>query len=136
MKYIALFVASALMAASKMTAPDLIALAKKDPQSAQFREALIESLGAKAISEGTAILGEGTDFIWAVRNARHPQLLIDDNIGPKMLRLEGTDIWYATGAMDTGRSHSFAYKVNGSIFAGKNDIPVFGPDSYTRPCVP
>jgi len=142
MKFLLLTIASLLLASpgifaqGKLSAPDLIAMAKNSPQSPAFRESLVNTLGAKAISEGTAALGEGTDFIWAVRNARHPQLLIDDNIGPKMLRLEGTDIWYATGTMDTGRSHAFAYKVNGSVFGGKNDIPVFGPDSYTHAGVP
>ena len=124
------------MAAPKLSAPELIALAKRDPQSAQFREALSATLTDKAIDSGTAALGEGLDFIWAVKCASEPLLLIDDNPGPKMRRVEGSDLWYATGAMDTGLSHSFAYKINGAKFGGRNDVAVYGPDSYSKPGVP
>ena len=136
MKFVALFVASALIAAPKMSAPELIALAKKDPQSAIFREALSASLTDKAIDSGTAVLGEGTDFIWAVKSASEPTLTIDDNPGPRMWRVERSELWYATGAMDAGLSHSFSYKINGAKFGGRNDVAAYGPDSYSRPGVP
>ena len=136
MKYFAVLMASVLMAAPKLSAPELIALAKRDPQSAQFREALSATLTDKAIDSGTATLGEGLDFIWAVKSASEPLLLIDDNPGPKMRRVEGSDLWYATGAMDTGLSHFFAYKINGAKFGGRNDVAVYGPDSYSKPGVP
>ena len=136
MKYLVILIAGALVAAPKMSAPDLIALAKKDPQSAQFREALSATLTDKAIDSGTAVLGEGTDFIWAVKSGSEPSLRIDDNPGPRMWRVEGSDLWYATGTMDTGHSHSFSYKINGAKFGGRNDVAVYGPDSYAKPGVP
>src|SRR5258708_22635899 len=136
MKYIALLIAGALMAATKMSAPELIALAKKDPQSAQFREGLGASLGAAEMKKGTAAIGEGTDFVWAIDTASEPALLIDGHAGPKMRRIEGSDIWYATGSMDSGISHSFAYRIGGAKFGGRTDVAVYGPDSYTKPGVP
>ncbi len=141
MMYLALLMASTIltapaMLAAKMSAPELIALAKKDPQSTEFKTALTDTLGAKPIAERTAILGEGTDFIWAATSSIEPALLIDDNPGPKMLRLEKSDIWFATGTMDTGISHTFAYKINGMKVGGKSDVVVYGPDSYTKPGVP
>ncbi len=136
MKYLVILLAGALMAAPKMSAPDLIALAKKDPQSAQFREALSATLTDKALAAGTAVLGEGTDFIWAVKSSSKPSLLIDDNHGPRMWRVDGSDLWYATGAMDAGLSHSFSYKIDGAKFGGRNDVAAYGPDSYAKPGVP
>ena len=38
--------------------------------------------------------------------------------------------------METGRSHNFAYEVDGKPFGGKTDIPAWPPDAYPQAGVP
>jgi hypothetical protein len=50
----------------------LIDLSKK-PDAPEFKDALVKALHDNALDNGTAWMGEGTDFVWAVRTpGAHP----------------------------------------------------------------
>jgi enterochelin esterase family protein len=111
-------------------------MARKGAHSAQFREALVETLGDTNIKKGTAVLGEGPDFLWAVESEKTPVLYVDDEPAGPMKRLNGSNVWFHQGQLATGTSHLFYYLIDGARFGGKTDVAAYTPDSYTRPGVP
>jgi len=128
------FIAPAI-AAEKMTAPQLIDLAKSN--SANLREAITATFDARDLKEGTAWTGHGPDFFFATQAPSQPSLVIDEAPGPAMQHLAGSDLWYAAARIEpVGRLHSFHYMINGAAFGGKLDLPAFGPLSYLQPGVP
>jgi enterochelin esterase family protein len=129
-----LMLAAPAAAADTMTAPQLIALAHRDP--ARLHAALVATLTADAMKKGTAVLGRGEDFIFAVDAATRPALLFDDGPGPLMHKIAGTATWYGIGKLAVGTSHGFLYKIAGKPFGGSRDVPAYGPDSYLKPGVP
>jgi len=128
------FIAPAI-AAEKMTAPQLIDLAKSN--SANLREAITATFDARDLKEGTAWTDHGPDFFFATQAPSQPSLVIDEAPGPAMQHLAGSDLWYAAARIEpVGRLHSFHYMINGATFGGKLDLPAFGPLSYLQPGVP
>jgi enterochelin esterase family protein len=128
------FIAPAI-AAEKMTAPQLIDLAKSN--SANLREAITATFDARDLKEGTAWTGHGPDFFFATQAPSQPSLVIDEAPGPAMQHLAGSDLWYAAARIEpVGRLHSFHYMINGAAFGGKLDVPAFGVLSYVQPGVP
>lgn len=130
-----LVLAASAAAADKVPNAQLIKMAKKDPRSASFREALLATAGAGEIQKGTAFAGEGPDFLFAVESASKPQIVIDDKPGPAMTRIGG-NLWLAQAPLRTGHSHTFHYIVDGARFGGNLNVPAFGPDSYQKPGIP
>ena len=63
------FIAPAI-AAEKMTAPQLIDLAKSN--SADLREAITATFDARDLKEGTAWTGHGPDFFFATQAPSQP----------------------------------------------------------------
>jgi enterochelin esterase-like enzyme len=110
--------------------PDLVKQARGNPT--EFRK----SLGDEALKKGTAWVGNGPDFLFAVEAEKTPALFINDEPGPRMAKGREASIWYATSKLATGRTHNFHYEVDGKRFGGMNDVPAFGPYSYARPEVP
>ncbi|MEP6714966.1 MAG: alpha/beta hydrolase-fold protein [Terriglobia bacterium] len=141
--------AAASFAADNVTARSLTDLSKK-PNAPEFKDALVKALTDRALDGGTAWMGEGPDFIWAVRTpGANPSLEVDGKPRPAMKKIAGTDIWFATGTVTpVGKLHFFEYKVNGRHFGGSaqqaanpdtmktTEFPAFGPDSYSHPGVP
>lgn len=125
---------ASVSAADTMTAPQLIDLARQHP--AELREALVATLTAEAIAKGTAVVGEGEHFVWAVDAATQPTLLLDDAPGPAMHKIAGSNTWYAVGTYAVGTSHTFVYTVAGKAFGGSKNVPAYGPESYIKPGVP
>jgi len=121
--------------ASKPTAADLIQLAQSnDPR---LREAIAAAFDPKSLKDGTAWLGHGPDFFFAVETAAKPELWIDVAAGPSLRKLTNADLWYAPARIEpVGKLHSFYYLVNGVRFGGRLDVPAFGPLSYLQPGVP
>jgi enterochelin esterase family protein len=113
---------------------DLWKLAKG--RSAKLKDALPAAMGEENLKKGTAVLAEGPDFIFAVETNASPALFINDDAGPKMGRLPGSDIWVATASLRTGRTHNFHYVINGQNSGGKENVIAFGPYSYPKPGVP
>jgi len=125
----------AVFGAESLTAPQLMEMARQDGKSEKFAGVLRASLGETEIAKGTAVLGEGADFIWAVGSEKLPALYVDGQPLGKMQR-GAKNLWYYTGKLKTGTSHEFHYIVDGKRFGGRNDVPAYGPDSYERPGVP
>jgi enterochelin esterase-like enzyme len=122
-----------LMAADKLSAPDLVAMAQS--HNPGLGAAIAATFDPKDLKEGTAWLGHGQDYFFAVETTSAPQLVIDDASGP-MESLPGTDIWYASANLEpVGPLHQFHYVVNGANFGGSLDIPAFGPMAYPQPGV-
>ncbi len=125
-----------VLAADKLPAPRLIEMARQSADSPDFRDSLIVSLGDAEIKKGSAVYGEGPDFIWAVESRVPPTLVVDDRPAVPMRQIAGSPLWFALGKLETGTSHMFHYQVNGGVFGGKNDVPAYLPESYQHAGVP
>jgi enterochelin esterase family protein len=122
-------------AAEKLNATQLIELANSN--SPGLQDAIRASFEAKALREGTAWAGRGPDFFFATEAASEPALVIDDAPGRRMQSVAGSELWYTVARMAAaGKLHAFHYLVNGQVFGGSLDLPVFGPLSYLQPGVP
>jgi enterochelin esterase-like enzyme len=129
------FLASPGIADDKLTATQLAALAKS--KSPNLREAIVASMDAKALKEGTAWLGRGSDFFFVIETASEPTLVLDNTAGLKMERVAGSDFWYvAVQIPGVGKLHSFQYLIDGKKFGGSLNLPSFGALSYLQPGVP
>lgn len=124
-----------LWAADKLTAPQLIELARSN--RAGLRDAVSATFDPKDLKAGTAWIGHGPQFFFATEAPSQPELFIDDAPGPRMQPIEGSALWYAPATIaQAGTLHAFYYKVNGAKFGGRLDVPAFGPLSYLPPGVP
>jgi enterochelin esterase-like enzyme len=133
--FVLLCVTAVAAAAEKMSAPQLIDLAKSG--SPGLRNGIADSFDAKDLRDGTAWAGRGPDFFFAVETQAQPALVIDQAPGPPMQHLAGSDQWYAAAHIEpVGRLHSFHYMINGTAFGGRLDLPAFGPLSYLQPGAP
>ena len=122
-------------AEEKLTATQLIVLAKSN--SPGLRDGIVASMDGKALKEGTAWLGRGPDFFFAIEGTSEPTLLIDDSPGPKMAHIPDSNLWYATARIEeVGKLHSFRYLLDGKKFGGSLNLPAFGPLSYLAEGVP
>jgi len=132
---VALLFATSTFAAEKSTAAQLIELAKSN--SPAFKDAITNTLDAKELKDGTAWMGHGPDFFFAIEAAAKPTLVIDGNPGSQMQSLSGTSLWYGSAHIEpVGRLHSFSYVINGAKFGGRLDLPAFTPLSYQQPGIP
>jgi enterochelin esterase-like enzyme len=123
--------------ALERTAMDrLLQLARSQPNSPAFREALVKGLGEAEIKKGEAFNSNGPDFIFAVETAKQPTLILDDKPAGAMRRSAGSDLWFYTGQLAQGISHRFHYLIDGARFGGSYDVPAYTPDSYARSGVP
>lgn len=122
-------------AAEKSSAPQLIELARSN--AAGLGEAITATFDAKELKEGTAWVGRGADFFFAVEAPSQPSLVIDGAPGPPPRKLTGSDLWFASARIEQlGRLHAFHYLLDGNKFGGRLDLPAFGPSSYLQPGVP
>src|SRR6266567_8980034 len=96
--------------AQKRSAPELISLAAA--HSPELRAAIEASFNTKDLKDGTAWLGRGPEFFFAIEAASAPSLLIDDAAVPAMTQIAGTQLWYASAHVEpVGRLHAFHYLV-------------------------
>ncbi len=128
--------ASGATSAEKTPAPKLIAMAAHEATSPAFRQALTDTLGADEMKKGTAFIGEGADFLWAVESAVTPWLVVDEKPQVAMKRIKPTNLWFATGKLAVYAPHGFHYMVAGKKFGGSLNVTAYGPDSYAKPGVP
>lgn len=134
--FLSLILALAAAAAEKVSSAKLLEMAKQDSQSASFRESLLLTVDAETLQKGTAFVGEGPDFLFALESTSRPQIVIDDQPGPAMTQLKGSNLWIATTRLRTGYPHTFHYRIDGKRFGGNLNVPAFGPDSYQQTGVP
>jgi enterochelin esterase-like enzyme len=131
----ALFAAAAVPAAEKSSVEQLIEMAKAN--SPGLRDAIVVTLDAKELKEGTAWIASGPEFFFATEAEAKPEIFVDEAAGPVMRNIPGSDIWYANAHIEpVGRLHSFYYVVGGAHFGGRLDLPAFGALSYLQPGVP
>jgi enterochelin esterase-like enzyme len=122
-------------AAEKSGATQLIELAKSPGPALQA--AIIATFDAKDLKEGAAWAGRGPDFFFALDSNSKPRLFIDGALGPQLLNLANSSLWYAAARIEpVGKLHSFYYLIDGNKFGGKLDLPVFTPLSYLQAGVP
>jgi hypothetical protein len=82
-------VASAL-GAEKRSAQQLIDLAKANSPS--LREAITTTFDVKDLKEGTAWVGHGPDFFFAIETTAKPSLVIDEKPAVPMQQVAGSDL--------------------------------------------
>jgi enterochelin esterase-like enzyme len=136
---VALVFVTPAFAAEKSTATQLIELTKSN--SPALKDAITNTLDARELKDGTAWIGHGPDFFFAIEASAKPALVIDGAPGPQMQNLPGSNLWYTSARIESvGRLHSFHYLINGASggakFGGRFDLPAFGPLSYQQPGVP
>lgn len=102
----------------------------------QFRAALIEAMGEENIVKGTAALGHGPNFIFAVEASRVPTLFVDERPVARMKRVKGWNLWFYATRLETGRSHTFHYEIRGERKGGGTDLPAYHPDCYLKAGAP
>src|SRR4051812_13942652 len=102
-------------AADKLPASKLLEMAQ-DADAPGFRQALLDTAGPEAVQKGTAFIGEGPDFLFAVDAASTPQIVLDAKPGPAMSQLKGSNIWIARTKLRTGWPHVFHYIIDGKRF--------------------
>jgi enterochelin esterase-like enzyme len=116
------------------SAVELIQLA--NDHSPLLQQAIESTYPAKAIALGRVWSGYLHDFFFTVRAPSRPRIFIDDQTGPEMQPIQGTDLWYvATTIQRLGALHSFHYRVAGKDFGGSTNMPAFGELSYPMPNV-
>src|SRR5258708_21938583 len=105
-----LALAASVFAAEKLTAPQLIELAKSN--SPALRDAITATFDPKELKEGTAWAGRGPDFFFATEAPLQPSLVIDSAPGPQSTQLAGSTLWYASARIEqVGRLHAFYYLI-------------------------
>jgi len=133
MRFLTLFVlASCLVGAEKLPTGQLIDLARKNGPG--LEQALRDTLTDEAIQKGSAVAGEGAEFVWAVVADQPPRLQVD-LLEPVAAKKTG-GLWFYQGQLKTGTSHKFVWLIDGKPFGGRNDIPAFTPDSYPHSNAP
>src|SRR5690606_4798191 len=108
--------------------------ARTQPSSAEFRDELVAAMGADSIREGTAIVGNGPDFVWAVESEQPPVLYVNDEPYADMQKASG-NLWYHVGTLALGDAYKFHYMVGNTVTGGALNIPAYTPDSYEQPGV-
>jgi enterochelin esterase family protein len=132
---VGLCLVSGLFAAEKLNTPDLLALARAKPESAELRDALRVSFKEDALNKGFAVTGVGPSFLWAIESASKPELIVDDQPLGAMRRLPDSNLWFQVADVRTGEAHLFFYRIDGKAMP-PGDIPAYGTESYPRPGVP
>jgi enterochelin esterase family protein len=116
------------------SAPELIQLAKN--HNPTLKQAIEDTYPARALELGRVWSGYLHDFFFAVRAPSRPTIVIDDQPGPEMQSIPGTDLWYVTPRTERlGALHGFHYQLNGKDFGGNLNMPAFSELSYPMPGV-
>ena len=68
----ALFLSQSATALERTAMDRLLEFARTQPNSATFRELLLQSLGAAEVKKGEAFNSNGPDFMFAVETAKQP----------------------------------------------------------------
>src|ERR1035437_8869151 len=84
---LALSLAAPAWAADKLTATQLIDLAKQ--HHPELRTAVVSTFGSRDLETGAAYAGTESDFFFAVEASVPPTLVIDDGPGLPMERIPG-----------------------------------------------
>jgi enterochelin esterase-like enzyme len=125
--------ATAGFAQEKITTVELLRLAKSG--GPDLARAIAQTFKPNELSDGTAVRGHLSSFVFAIEGESKPTLTIDGAAGPELHRLPDTKTWYAVAEIPKQEVHSFFYVKGGKHFGGSNDLPRFGPLAYLEPGV-
>ena len=132
---VAHFAAAQETSPKKPTAVELITMAKA--QDGKLPTAIAAAFDVKALKGGTAEVGRGGDFFFAIDSEQQPTLRIDGANQAAMQRVSGANTWYAVAHVEpVGVLHTFDYLVDGKAFGGSPNLAALGPLSYLQPGVP
>ena len=113
---------------------ELINLAKKPDDS--FAAKIRDAFPAEKLKDGSAVLADHGDFLYAIESASEPQIYIDDEPAPPMKKLDGA-LWYSTARLLQGWSHAHFYRVDGKMLGDKRfDTAAYMDESYEQEGVP
>ncbi|MEO7142259.1 MAG: alpha/beta hydrolase-fold protein, partial [Bryobacteraceae bacterium] len=130
-------VGAPVFAADALPSSRLVDLARANPNSAEFHDALVSTLGEANIQKGVAWAGGGPDFIFAVETGNTPTIFIDhEEQGHAMSRVRDGNLWFYATQLVTGTEHSFVYSIAGADFGGRADMPAYLSESFSQPGVP
>ena len=102
--------------------------------SPTLRDAITTTFDAKDLKAGTAWIGRGPDFFFAIESSAKPVLFIDDAPGPQMQQLASSNLWCAVGRIEQlGKLHSFHYVVDGRNSAAASTSPPSRPILTSNP---
>ena len=132
---LAMFTGPRLSGTERSVIDHLLQLARMQPPSESLPAELIAVMGRENIRKGTAIVGNGPDFVWAIESADPPVLYVNDEKYASMQRLPG-NLWFHAGRLATGNAYKFHYVIHGAVVGGALNIPAYTPDSYAQPGVP
>ncbi len=133
--FLAMLAATILTAADKLPPAEIIKMARQNPGSQTFQEALRATLGEAELKKGTAIAYQGGDFLMAIDTASKPRLFIDDQ-EQKVVRSGKSTLHLGTRNVATGTSHAFYWDIDGKRFGGNQNVPAYLPECYPMPGVP
>ena len=102
------------------------------PQAPSLKD--LTGLKPEELAKGTAYQAVGPDFLFAVDSVKEPRLMIDDEPGPQLKKVNGH--WATTAKLATGRTHNFHYLIDGKTFGGRNDVMAYTPEHYLKPGTP
>ncbi|MBI4908779.1 MAG: esterase [Acidobacteria bacterium] len=108
----------------------------RNPQSAEFREALARVFKEPDLKAGKAVFTEGERFLFATEADVQPVLYINDERKTPLNSVPGTKLWTVAIAVKPGTSYNFHYTVDGKLFGGRTDVAAYLPDCYEQPGVP
>ncbi len=112
------------------SAAELVQLARS--HSPLLRQAIEGTYPPKALELGRVWSGRLHEFFFAVRASARPRIVLDDQPGPQMQSLEGTDLWYAIAYIERlGALHDFHYQLEAKNFGGSSyNMVAFSDLSY------
>ncbi len=129
---LALITLAGVCAAQKVSTQELLRMARS--RSAGLEQTLRDTLGADKIQKGTAAAGELGDFVFAVTSEKGPSLEI--NYDPPIAAFKAGSLWVVETRLNTGTAYKYTWIADGKPIGGANNLPAFGPDSYSQPGVP
>lgn len=110
--------------------------ARREPNSAALRDAIVASFRPEDLKAGKAIAGKGASFLFAIESDAVPQLFIDGEPQPNLHQIAGTKIWMRESWMRPGWSHNFHYVIDGKRTGGLTDVASHHPEAYEMAGVP
>ena len=99
-----------------------------------IRAAILAEVKEADLAKGSAVITDGGKLLFATKASGAPKLLINEKAGPAMVK--AGDVYYSLATVETGRTHNFAYAVDGKPFGGKTDVPAWPEDALQRAGVP
>lgn len=136
MHFLRLLVIGLLCSLGLLASDRLLELARTQPGSDALRAAIEAELEESQLVDGTAIVGIGEEFLFAVRAAKQPFLVVDNMQRGTLQRVGNTDLWATYQRLQAGTSHKFHYEVEGQRLGGRTDVPAYLPECYQQPGVP